>query len=197
MDERTAKLQRLHFLRRQLPHLSASALSSVLEDVQRHGAVDLHQRKHIKEATMNELSKYDEYGQLFVDIVLKGDQDLKASIVNLHALLFHAFAQGGGFYKLMMETMEKHPPNPREPYSLVLYSDEVVPGNALSHDNKRKIWMVYGSLMQFGSERLSQECAWLTLASCRSSFLAQVHGGIGQLMKEIVKNAFQSTTCDL
>jgi hypothetical protein len=146
---------------------------------------------------MNELSKYDEYGQLFVDIVLKGDQDLKASIVNLHALLFHAFAQGGGFYKLMMETMEKHPPNPREPYSLVLYSDEVVPGNALSHDNKRKIWMVYGSLMQFGSERLSQECAWLTLASCRSSFLAQVHGGIGQLMKEIVKNAFQSTTCDL
>lgn len=195
--ERDAKLRRIHYLKRQLPHMSASAFSSLLKDVDEHGSIGLHQRKHIKEATLKELNRYKEYGPMFVEVPLQGDEAYKAAIVNIHTLLFTAFAQGGGFYNLLMETMTKHPPDPAAPYQLCLYTDEVVPGNALSHDNKRKIWVVYGSLLQFGPQVLSQESAWLTLATARSSFLAHVHGGIGQLMKVVIKEAFQSPRCDL
>ena len=86
--DRDSKLRRLHYLRKKLPHMSASALAGVLEEVQKHGAVDLHQRKHIREATHQELSKYDEYGPIFCEVVLEGEQPCKATIVNLHALLF-------------------------------------------------------------------------------------------------------------
>lgn len=195
--ERDAKLRRIHYLKRQLPHMSASAFSSLLKDVDEHGSIGLHQRKHIKEATLKELNRYKEYGPMFVEVPLQGDEAYKAAIVNIHTLLFTAFAQGGGFYNLLMETMTKHPPDPAAPYQLCLYTDEVVPGNALSHDNKRKIWVAYGSLLQFGPQVLSQESAWLTLATARSSFLAHVHGGIGQLMKVVIKEAFQSPRCDL
>lgn len=195
--ERDAKLRRIHYLKRQLPHMSASAFSSLLKDVDEHGSVGLHNRKHIKEATLKELNRFQEYGPMFLEVALQGGEAYKATIVNIHTLLFTAFAQGGGFYNLLMETMAKHPPNPEAPYELCLYTDEVVPGNALSHDNKRKIWVVYGSLLQFGSQVLSQESAWLTLATARSSFLAHIHGGIGQLMKIVIKEAFQSPRCDL
>lgn len=177
--------------------MTASALSSLLEEVHKHGDAGLYQRKHIKEATEKELSRYDEYGDLFVEVPLFGSANCTAYIVNLHALFFAAFAQGGGFYKLLLETMTRHPPSMSNAYDLVLYSDEVVPGNALSHDNRRKIWMVYASVLQFGAQALSQEFAWLTLSCCRSTFLSQVHGGIGQLMKCLVKNIFQNDKCDV
>jgi len=185
--DRDSKLRRLHYLGKKLPHMTASALAGVLEEVQKHGAIDLHQRKHIREATHKELSKYDEYGPMFCEVALEGEQPCTATIVNLHALLFAAFGQGGGFYKLLKDTMQKTPPTPHSPYQLILYSDEVVPGNVLSADNRRKCWLVYASIAQFGSEVLSQECAWLTLACCRSSFLTHCFAGIGQLMKAIIK----------
>ena len=195
--DRDSKLRRLHYLGKKLPHMTASALAGVLEEVQKHGAIDLHQRKHIREATHKELSKYDEYGPMFCEVALEGEQPCTATIVNLHALLFAAFGQGGGFYKLLKDTMQKTPPTPHSPYQLILYSDEVVPGNVLSADNRRKCWLVYASIAQFGSEVLSQECAWLTLACCRSSFLTHCFAGIGQLMKAIIKNFFQNDMCDL
>jgi hypothetical protein len=148
------------------------------------------QRKHIREATHKELSKYDEYGPMFCEVALEGEQPCTATIVNLHALLFAAFGQGGGFYKLLKDTMQKTPPTPHSPYQLILYSDEVVPGNVLSADNRRKCWLVYASIAQFGAEVLSQECAWLTLACCRSSFLTHCFAGIGQLMKAIIQKLF-------
>lgn len=196
--ERAAKLQRLHYMRRSLPHISASALAAVLEDVQKFGNVDLHQRKHIRESTEKELSKWNAYGPLFHELTLVGfEHPVQVVAVNVLTLFFAAFNQGGGWANLMMNLMQQSPPSPSNKYGLAIYSDEVVPGNTVAPDNLRKIWVIYASLIQFGPVALSQEASWLTIGCCRSSCLSLVKGGIGQLIKEILKKTFQDTNFDV
>ena len=46
MTERASELRRLEGLRRSNPHISASALSELIQDIEKHGVPDLHGRKH-------------------------------------------------------------------------------------------------------------------------------------------------------
>ena len=93
--ERAAKLQRLHYMRRSLPHISASALAAVLEDVQKFGNVDLHQRKHIRESTEKELSKWNAYGPLFHELTLVGfEHRVQVVAVNVLTLFFCSLQTG-------------------------------------------------------------------------------------------------------
>ena len=97
----------------------------------------------------------------------------------------------------MMNLIQQSPPSPSNKYGLAIYSDEVVPGNTVAPDNLRKIWVIYASVIQFGPVALSQEASWLTIGCCRSSCLSLVKGGIGQLIKEILKKTFQVTNFDV
>ena len=196
--EREHKLRRLHYMRKRLPHITASALSAVLADVEEYGCVDLHQRKHLKEATEYELAKYTEYGPLLCQISLATrNGDLTACICNVKTLMFAAFQQGGAWTNLLLQTFERRKCSPQSAYNLAVYTDEVVPGNVISHDNRRKCWAIYISIMEFGVKALAQEAAWLTVACQRSSTIAQVNAGIGQLVKQIIKHTFQSDGVDL
>ena len=76
--------------------------------------------------------------------------EVPLQVVNPLALLYKAFKQGGGFARYLELAMSVNPPTHEESWSLILYSDEIVPGNALSNDNKRKVWGVYFSWMEFG-----------------------------------------------
>ena len=57
--------------------------------------------------------------------------------------------------------------------------------------------MIYASVIQFGPVALSQEASWLTIGCCRSSCISLVRGGIGQLVKEILKKTFQDAHFDV
>ena len=54
---RPAKLQKVHALRRRLPHLTASALSEVCKVLRDEGVPELTQRKHIAEAAWQPLKQ--------------------------------------------------------------------------------------------------------------------------------------------
>lgn len=65
--ERAAKLRRLESLRRDNPHITASAFSSLLQDIQENGIPGLVARKHVKEARDVRLQGVDSYGPLFTE----------------------------------------------------------------------------------------------------------------------------------
>ena len=52
-------------------------------------------------------------------------------------------------------------------------------------------------MIQFGPVALSQEASCLTIGCCRSSCISLVKGGLGQLVKEILKKTFQDTNFDV
>ena len=197
--EREAKLRKLHAMKRKVPHMTAAALSGLLQEVHEHGSVDLFQRKHVREATEHHLEQFQTYGSLIktVELVACDGSMLSIPIINLFSLIGGAYGQGGGFTALIEETLRTCPNSVDEPWSILLYTDEIVPGNPLSHENRRKVTVVYVSFLQFGSIRLSQECSWLTLACVRSSVLGTVKAGLSQLIKVVVKDVFQSNLVDL
>ena len=134
----------------------------------------------------------------FHELTLVGfEQPIQVIAVNILTLFFAAFNQGGGWANLMMNLISQSPPSPSNKYGLAIYTDEVVPGNTVSPDNLRKIWVVYASVIQFGPVALSQEASWLTIGCCRSSCISLVRGGIGQLVKEILKKTFQDAHFDV
>ena len=47
--------------------------------------------------------------------------------------------------------MQQMPPSLEQPWTIILYSDEITPGNALAADNKRKVWGVYRALLSISS----------------------------------------------
>ena len=67
----------------------------------------------------------------------------KAFIVNPCAYLYKAFGTDGGFFKMMRAQLQEHRNTSDTPWRLVLYADEVVPGNQLASVNSRKIWVMY------------------------------------------------------
>ena len=79
MADRSAKLRKLNSFRRKLPHVSASALSSILDEIHQNGVPDMRRRKHMLQATALELEEITPYGPLIHDVELHGiDGDVSA-----------------------------------------------------------------------------------------------------------------------
>lgn len=192
MAERAQKLQRLNQLRRSVPYVSQSALAAILLDVKEKGVPELHQRKAMQEATSCELAKLDAYGPLIqtVNGILKSGDTVPVLLVNPLSYIHAAVHQGGSYTELMMDTHRRCPSSPESPWQLIVYSDEVVPGNVLAARNERKTWAIYGSFMQHGQVFLQKESAWMVLLCKRTSSVDALDGGISQLVAMVLKMIF-------
>lgn len=181
--ERAAKLRRLEGLRRGNPHISASALSSLVQDIQVNGLPDLYSRKHIKEARDIKLQEMTAYGPLFsqAPVIHKDGTERQLLFVNFFSLFFALFQQGGSFSSLVKQTLQLCPCSPEKPWELIYYSDEIVPGQFLQTDSSRKIQAVYVSIKEFGPITLSHEEAWLLLLAKRSSQVNELEASMSQV----------------
>ena len=72
---------------------------------------------------------------------------------------------------------------------MVLYIDEIVPGNVLRPDNGRKIMAFYYSWVELG-QFLRNEEAWLLGAVLRAEVFKVLRGGISAAVKEYLRDAF-------
>lgn len=197
MAERAAKLRRLECLRRSNPHISASALSELIADIEKHGLPDLHNRKHVKEARDATLSQHTAYGPLLctASVVDKSGNKRSFLYVNFPTMLQAMFMQGGGMCQLIKNTMLKKPCSAQSPWGICFYSDEVVPGNVLSADVSRKIQCVYISFMEYGAVALSKEASWTCIMACRSSFVNDIEGGMSQITSVLLQKLLYPDTC--
>ena len=64
---------------------------------------------------------------------------------------------------------------------------QVTPGNQLKNVNKRKLWALYFSFLEFMPEILCHEDSWLTICASRSIALKEVRGGVSALYGAILK----------
>jgi hypothetical protein len=194
-SDRPSKLRKLNEFRRHLPHVSASALAAVLEEIAKHGVPELHHnRRQLWEATTSEMTMDTPYGTLLthMDLVTKTGRSLNVCAVNRLALLWKAVQQGGSFTSLLYSTLLDKPSTYEEPWSLIAYADEVVPGNQLSHDNRRKMWVIYISWLEFGAQALQKEESWLCVFSGRSINVNKAAAGISQVFGSMLKMFFGS-----
>ena len=192
MADRTAKLRKLNAFRRHRPHMSASALSEVLQAVQDEGVPELHNRNHLREARNLQCSDPTPFGPILQDINCTCDNGRQVRIPIAHpaALLFTALVLSTAFNSFVNSRMDVAPSSPETPWNLVLYSDEVTPGNPLSAANKRKFQAVYWTFLEFGTHALSREESWFCIMTEYSPVVNSVGAAMSQVFGSLIKVFF-------
>lgn len=82
------------------------------------------------------------------------------------------------------------------PLGVVVYLDEVTPGNVLRPDNRRKFWAMYLGVKDFAPTALYREQFWLPLAVLRTSVAHQVKGGVSYCFRALL-NSMLLAPCQL
>ena len=93
--------------------------------------------------------------------------------------------------KLIDEQLALKPCTPDKPWNIILYSDEVTPGNTHSPQNDRTFQAVYWSFMEFGPWALSHEEYWFPLMTEYSSVVKGCSGGLSQVFASLLKLFFE------
>ena len=157
--------------------MSASALSAVCKELAVLPAPELRQPKHLAEAAEALFRDATPHGPVFVEQDLvdsNGEPACRACFANLWALLHvHLSREGSLFAEHVWRQLTEHPSSPSCRWRTIIYIDEVVPGNALGLDQRRKVWTLYVSFVELGAHALHREAAWLCLSVMRSSQLAK------------------------
>lgn len=109
-------------------------------------------------------------------------------IVSLRLALQHLVEESPAFRGMLKQTWEKRPCTPQDPYNLILYGDEVVPGNVLRLENKRKVMCWYISVREFGPRILKHESAWIPLVVLRTGVCKDLPGGISSATGVLLRN---------
>ncbi|CAE7609112.1 unnamed protein product [Symbiodinium sp. CCMP2592] len=98
------------------------------------------------------------------------------------ACLYHAVDSCTKFGAFVQDIVRTREPSINRRWHIVLYSDEVAPGNQLKPVNSRKLQTFYWSFREFGAS-LCQEDAWMVLTTVRSDTVNKFKDGFTQLAK--------------
>jgi hypothetical protein len=175
-------------------HVTASGMASVLEEVRQGGLPEAFSRRTQYRTRQKLATAGTDYGPLVavVKLPLKGTGSDSKNIIHmdLHVqaplpMLLTACKQGP-FATMLGEALARKSANRAQPWNLVLYSDEVTPGNALKPDNRRKIQCVYWSFLELGAATLCHTESWFLIAAVRSSLVTRLDGGMSHLFKVLM-----------
>jgi hypothetical protein len=173
-----------------MPYMSNSAFSAMLTEFKKRPPSDTlcSSRRKIREAREFLLEQQGPYGTLHkrVELRKRNGSSFFLDAVCPFAMLALAVATCGPFAELFSRTAVAHPPSLLAPWGVVLYADEVTPGNPLKGNNLRKQYAIYWSFAQFGLAVLSHESAWFCLAVMRTSEIAEFDGGLSYVIRALL-----------
>lgn len=170
-------------------YVSQSGLAGVLRLIREKGVPTAVSRRSVKRSRQDSTQLNTAYGPLIKSFNCKGEI---VEYIDPAALLSHTCVTCHGFSSFMETKLREHPSDLCNQWGLIIYLDEVSPGNQLRHDNRRKIYAVYYSFVQFGAAALSCESCWMVLMVIRSSRVTEL-GGMGDIFPHILSCFFGET----
>ena len=154
MEERRAKRTRLQSLRDRLPFISQSALAAVLKFAAAEPVHEGVTRDELRNARNQIVAEQTPYGPLH-QLIMMGETSVEFQ--HPAAMLYHVCKTSTSFSDLLDRVHTATPCAVNRPWRLVLYMDEITPGNQLAHKHARKMWASYWSILEFGSAILCDE----------------------------------------
>eukprot|EP00438_Fugacium_kawagutii_P017417 Skav234034 [mRNA] locus=scaffold2485:5120:7207:+ [translate_table: standard] len=192
------KLEQLQKFKAKLPAHSQAALAAIVEEIKESGLPEASSEKEQREA--RRLLIQDSHGgglgpliQQMPMLTSQGSH-VQLAIANFLVFIQALFARGGSFHAMLRSKFSQNPSSIDRPWSLILYLDEVIPGNVLGRA-ERKSWAFYASFLQFG-DQLCHHDAWLTLAIARTKVVSTLEAGPSQIMATILKMIFTNPIVD-
>lgn len=138
----------------------------------------------VKRARTKAMSAETPFGPMLKDWKLRNTTGEETTVAYLDpaACLYHAVESCTKFGAFVQDIVATREPSINSRWGIVLYSDEVSPGNQLKPLNSRKLQTFYWSFRELGAS-LCQEDAWLVLTTVRSDTVNKFQDGFTQLAK--------------
>lgn len=193
-DAKRAKLVELSRFRHGLPYASQTALAAITGAGHRGELPENYKRQDQLLARKVQMTTVGPFGALEHTVQLHSVPPFAPEtlrIVSPHAFLHTAFVNGGGFRDFLLRRHAQTPSSPERPWGLVLYCDEMDPGNALSPVHTRNAWMWYYSFWEYGPLALSSEDMWYTISCKRADSVKKVQDGVSQIAASLLKFVFK------
>ena len=198
VEPRALKLRRLDAIRRRLPHATATAFSALVKEIATNPDIPLdiaRNRDFIREARDNIANAHTHYGPILIEVPLIPASDDATEpptmhIAHPHAMLWYATYNLHGWQQLFFDRLQRYPSTEAQPWKMILYSDEVTPGDPLGPISTRKVQCLYWSFLELGIAALSREDAWFHVGVKRSKDCIAVAGGLAQLIGGVLKACF-------
>jgi hypothetical protein len=89
--------------------------------------------------------------------------------------------------RFMKRRLELHQCTHTRPWSLVLYTDEITPGDGFAVDNPRKRWLWYFTFLEFGVYNLCKEELWFPFGTLRSHICKTMEGGLSEVAAYVLR----------
>lgn len=158
-EEPPSKLARIQSLRSRLPYVSQSALAALLKIAEQEELPTGASRTTLRRARDAVREVRTTYGSLHqtLSFPLETGEILEVEVQNPFAALCEACRSSAAFSAMVSRCAAASPSSLARPWKLVLYMDEILPGNQLAYTNERKMWGFYWTLLDFGSAALSDE----------------------------------------
>lgn len=172
-------------------YVSQSALADVIRDIKENGIPKNASRSSIKRSREKELHEHsNKFGPLikFIRFDCIDGSTLELPFVSPLAFLQHCLSDRAAFIRYWNDYLSSFGGSPDAPFDLIMYNDEVTPGNQLRHDQTRKVQILYWSLKQGPGHGVDQ--LWFTLGLARSSVVAAIRGGMSAYVRKAVELFF-------
>ena len=166
--------------------VSDQALSDILERLRAEPVEGNVSRHTCNRAARDSIEDVKETTQL---PLVKGGQ-VKWTYLNPQKLLNKCIGRSPMLASGYEAALQDHPNSSESPWGLIVYFDELTPGNVLRLDNKRKTMAIYMSFAQLGHHRLCKTELWLTIAVARTSFIKTIAGGWSNMLRVLLRSAF-------
>ena len=144
------------------------------------------QQSLTKWAIHNVLSTQAESVVTHVKLPLMDGGEFSWPIACPQDLLPLCLSECAGFREVFEQALSAQPATFCRPWRLLIYLDEITPGNPLRPDNKRKIMAFYASWLELG-DRLRLEEYWLTLGVLRTSIIKEVKGNLSAVFRHLMR----------
>jgi len=176
-----SQLAAVQALRSRLPYISQSALSSLLTIARNTPLPDACvSRRSIRRARDAVADIQTPYGPLHCNMTVDTSTGGPATVEvqSPFAMLYHSIASSPGLADFIESVHTETPSSATCPWTLVLYTDEILPGNQLSYKGARKMWGWYWSILELGPVALSDEDPLNTCGPTHRGWALLKHGTI-------------------
>ena len=143
-------------LRARIPFVSQSALAALLKIAANDGLPKVTNRKGIRDSRDEFIRTTTPHGPLHAHINVT--ESMVIEVQNPFAVFWYACKTSPSFSSMVAATLASHPSSPTSKWSLLLYCDEVSPGNQLAYTHERKAWAVYWTFAEFGCHLCQEAC---------------------------------------
>ena len=162
-------------------HMSTAAKCKVLQDVKEHGmptAVSVSTATREKKAFVNRSTSM---GPTIIDLKLplEAGGEVTIPFQNPFPMLLIAMQLSPEFENLFARILTFS----NNCLDVIMYNDDITPGQALKKNNWRKTVAVYWSFANFGMYLLSNDKLWFTLCTIRTSLASAIAGSLSCIYK--------------